>query len=88
MPFKPNWRVPPGETIKDAIEERGLTRADLADRLGLNRLQTGRLLTGTIPLTPDIARRLQDTLGISAQFWLNMEANYRKPIEGGNDGDV
>lgn len=82
MPFKPDWRVSPGETIKDAMEERGWTQRVLADRLGIDRLKTGRLLEGQEPLTADLARRLQNTLGISAQFWLNMEANYRKPTKG------
>lgn len=77
-PFNPDWRVAPGETIKDILRERGMTSADLAAFLGPETADG--LLDGSARLTPEIAETLEDAVGGSAAFWIERERGYRQPI--------
>ncbi|WP_025770190.1 ImmA/IrrE family metallo-endopeptidase [Thioalkalivibrio sp. HK1] len=76
-----DWLSPPGDTISDASEERGWTRHELADRLGLDKRKIDRLIEGEIPLSEDIAFRLERVIGSTAAFWLRREAYYREGLE-------
>lgn len=77
--FNPSWRSPPGDTIKDILAERGLTLDDLALQLAKPTAYVEVLLTGEAQITPEIATDLAKVLGASPQFWLNRDANFRKP---------
>ena len=68
---------PPGEFLKDELEERGWTQSDLAEIMGRHVSVVNEILLGKRGLTPDTARALADALGGSAQFWLNLESIYR-----------
>ncbi|MCA8951141.1 MAG: HigA family addiction module antidote protein [Planctomycetes bacterium] len=68
---------PPGEILGEAMEERGVTGAELARRLGCTEKHVSQLVNGRVPLTTDMALQLEQVLGISAQFWNSLEFNYR-----------
>lgn len=76
--FKPDWVSPPGDTIMDLLEEKGLSQTELAQRLGMSEEHLRQLVKGRQPLTDDIARCLAEALGVSANFWRNREARYQK----------
>lgn len=78
--FSPDWASPPGGTILDLLEERDWSQADLASRLGCSEKHTSHLINGKVSLTSDIATKLERVLGSSAQFWLNLEANYQQRL--------
>lgn len=78
-PFDPDWRVAPGETIREVMEERGIDRYDLAHRMRSRRDVVDGLLAGTEPLTLELAVKLEKALGISRHFWVAHEDLYRKP---------
>ncbi len=69
---------PPGDTIRDIIEERNWTAAAVAVELHLTSDEFEALLDGSKRLTPLIAIRLETVMGSSARFWLNREKNYRE----------
>lgn len=77
-PFAPDWVLLPGESISDLAEERGWTQAELAQRLGFSEKHVSRLINGKVPLSVDAAQRLERVLGSTMDFWLALEANYRK----------
>lgn len=77
-PFAPDWVLPPGESISDLAEERGWTQGELAQRLGYSEKHVSQLITGKVPLSVDAAQRLERVLGSTMDFWLALEANYRK----------
>lgn len=79
-PFDPDWTSPPGDTIRDAAEERGWTQAELAQRLGYSEKHVSQLINGKVPVTTDTAQRLQRVLGSTVQFWLTREANYQRDL--------
>ena len=70
--------IPPGESLAEEIEARGMTQGWMAKELGMSRGQFERLIRGEEALTEKIAGALEKALdGISAQFWLNLENEYR-----------
>lgn len=75
--FVPDWISPPGDTILDLLEERDWTQQQLADRLGFSPKHVNQLIKGKVPLTENVAIRLQNVLGGSVGFWLTREAQYR-----------
>lgn len=78
--FLPDWTSAPGETIDDILQERNLSRADFADRLGLADQETDDLLQGRAAITITIARRLNRVLGASVGFWMLRDMQYRQDV--------
>lgn len=73
--------VPPGETLKELIEDRGMSQKELAERLDCSPKHISKLLHGEVRLTERTAIRLESVLGIPASFWLNLEQNFRQTLE-------
>ncbi|MFB3815547.1 MAG: HigA family addiction module antitoxin [Terriglobales bacterium] len=68
---------PPGEFIKEELQERGWTQQDLADILGRDTATISALVTGRKPIGPEIAQDLAAAFGTSAEYWMNLENSYR-----------
>ena len=77
--FSPDWASPPGDTICDLLEEKGWEPDQLADLLHLSVGDTNKLIGGDIPITEEIAHKLE-VLGSNAKFWLNREYQYREQL--------
>lgn len=78
--FQPDWLSPPGSTINDLLERRGLSREEFAKQTGYSLERISHLLVGRLAITPDIAQVLECTVGGSAQFWLAREDQYRDEV--------
>jgi HTH-type transcriptional regulator/antitoxin HigA len=76
-----DYAVAPGETLQELLEERGMSQRDLARRSGLSPKHINRLLHGLVPLSPDVAVRLERVTGTPAHFWNALEANYRSDLQ-------
>lgn len=76
-----DYAVPPGETLRELLDERGLTQRDLARRAELSPKHVNRLLQGLVPLSADVAQRLERVTGTPARFWNAREAEYRSDLE-------
>lgn len=72
--------IPPGATIQDQIEDRGMSRKELASRMDMSEESLSRLINGDVQLTPYIAERLERVLGIPSGFWSNLEYIYREKL--------
>ena len=72
--------VPQGMTIKEVLEDHHMTQKELAARLGLSEKHISKLINGEVPLTQDVAIRLERVLDIEASFWNGLEAAYREAI--------
>ena len=67
----------PGEVLKDGVFAGGdLTIKQFAERIGVTRAALSRVLNSRAAISPDMALRLSDALGGSAESWLHMQANY------------
>ncbi len=66
----------PGGIIKDAIEFLGLSVAEAARGLGITRQQLYRIIKGESGISPDVALRLEQAIGSTADHWLRMQLSY------------
>ena len=80
-----NWgfkyiATPPGETIKEQLDDKRLSLKDFADKMDMSEESIKVLISGDMRLTPEIAVKLEKALGVPAGFWNNLEAIYRERI--------
>ncbi len=78
--WQPDWSVPPGDVLLEALEERSMTQAELARRMGRPLKTINEIVKAKAAVTPDTAIQLERALGVSAQFWNGLETNYRAQI--------
>lgn len=78
--------IPPGATIKEQLEDRGMSQKEFASRMGMSEKHISHIVHGEVQLTTDVAYKLEMALGIPAQFWLNLESIYRKKLMNIKDG--
>ena len=57
-----------------------MTQKELAERMGLLMKIVNEIILGKGAVTHTAATELQEALGISAQFWLNLENAYRTTL--------
>ena len=68
---------PPGEYLRDELEERGWTEAEFAQILGRPPQALSEILNGRKEITPETAVALGDALGTSPELWLNLQTAFR-----------
>jgi HTH-type transcriptional regulator / antitoxin HigA len=76
-PFKPDYMVAPGESLADLLEEREMTQAALAERLGVSNKHVNQVVKGSATVSAELALGLEKVFGVAADFWLRMESQYR-----------
>lgn len=72
--------VHPAEIIKDEIKARSMTQKEFAERMGMLAPNVTRLLKGE-NITVSIANKLESALGIPADFWMRLQAQYDKDVK-------
>lgn len=75
--WNPDYAVPPGAVLADHVEARGWSQADLARRLGRSPKMISEIITGKNPIEPETALALERVLGVKAEIWTGMEADWR-----------
>ncbi len=76
-----DYAVPPGETLRELLEERGVSQREFARRADLSPKHVNKLLQGLVPLSADVAMRLERVTGTPARIWNRLEADYRSDQE-------
>ncbi|MFT4039597.1 MAG: HigA family addiction module antitoxin [Thermomicrobiales bacterium] len=74
--MRPIYLIHPGEVLAEQLEELQLTAAELARQLHVPANRLYQLLAGKRAMTADTALRLEQWLGVSAAFWLNLQKSY------------
>lgn len=72
--------TPPGATIKEQLDDRGMSQKEFAARMEMSEKHISKLINGEVQLTSDMAVRLEMVLGAPTQFWCNLEAIYREKL--------
>ena len=72
--------TPPGATIKEQLNDRGMSQKEFAIRMDMSEKHISKLINGEVQLTPETAVKLEMVLGVPAVFWNNLEAIYREKI--------
>jgi HTH-type transcriptional regulator/antitoxin HigA len=68
---------PPGEFLREELEERGWSQQELADILDRPPRLISELIAGKRAVTPETARGLAEAFGTSAEYWMNLESQYQ-----------
>jgi antitoxin HigA-1 len=68
--------VHPGRTLAAELAARSLTANALALKLRVPANRVSDIVRGHRAISPETALRLGRYFGTSAQFWMNLQANY------------
>ena len=68
--------IHPGETLRDDLDELGMSAAELARQIEVPVNRITEILNGRRSITGDTALRLGRYFGTSGEFWLNLQKLY------------
>jgi len=85
--FTPDVAIPPGETIAEILQERGIPQTDFALMLGRTEKNVSQLVNGKAPVSPELAIDLERVLGVPAAAWNNLESTYRDLLARGREAE-
>ena len=78
--YEPDYAVHPGRILKEHLSARNMKQSDLAKLCGLSAKHISQIISGKAPVTPETAIQLERVLGMSANIWNNLDADYRLQI--------
>lgn len=78
--YVPNEVSPPGDTLFDVLEERGMSQSDLAELTHSPKKMISEIIQGRTAILPDMALQLERVLGIPARFWNERERHYQDSL--------
>lgn len=76
-PFEPTH---PGELIRDELESRGISQAKLARQIEVSASLLNEVVNGKRAVNTEMALLLEAALGIPADVWLRLQADYNMQI--------
>ncbi len=72
-----NLPIPPGEYLEEVIEELGMSKGELATRMGRPSSKLSAIFNGKKAITPDTALQLERVTGVPAHIWTGLETDYQ-----------
>ena len=66
--YNPTSVTPPGDTLSDLLEERGITQRSLSIRLERSSKNLNQIINGKAPISTELACDLERVLGTPARF--------------------
>jgi len=81
-PHTPNYicLLPPGRVMAEKMFEMGIDAAELARRMDVSVEIIEQLLRFEIPLTEDVAQKIEKATWMSANLMMRHEASYRTEL--------
>ena len=76
--YEPVSIIAPGETLEEILDERGITQAEFAKRVGKHPKTINEIIKGVAVITPETSMEFEQVLGLPAHFWNNLEARYQE----------
>lgn len=70
----------PGYYINEIIEDMGITQTEFAVRMNTTPKTISKLVNGECNLSNDLIQKLFSMLGLSAEFWLNLQNKYEEKV--------
>ncbi len=68
--------IHPGEFLKEALDELGLTQAQFARAIGVSAMRISHVVNGTRPVTAELALLFGRAFKQTPQYWLNLQSAY------------
>lgn len=78
LKYQAGMAVPPGETLKEVLEENNMTQKELAARLGVTPKHVNKIVNGTATITTETSQKLESIFKIPATFWNQLELQYQE----------
>jgi len=69
-----------GYTLKKIMKDKNIAVEYLATRTGTKLMYIQQIIDGKKDISPDMAKRLQYSLGIDASYWINLQAIYDESL--------
>ena len=85
---QPAQVFPPGEFVREELEARGWTQADLASVIGRPVQLVNLIVTAKKAITPRTAGELAAAFGTSPELWLNLQSAYALSQETGDYAEI
>ena len=76
--YKPDYCAPPGTTIRETVEFKGMTRHQFGKSIGLNGFEVDDLYRGSLAISAELAAKIEQATGVRAHVLLNMERAWRE----------
>ncbi|ADB38518.1 HigA family addiction module antitoxin [Spirosoma linguale] len=69
--------IHPGEILREEyIQESGFTITEVAKGLGISQANLLAIVNERAGISAELAVKLSETFGNTAQFWVNLQKNY------------
>ncbi|MCY3849701.1 MAG: HigA family addiction module antitoxin [Acidimicrobiaceae bacterium] len=75
--YTPAEVFPPGEYLRDELNERGWTATEFAEIIGRPLQAVSEILNGKKEITTETACSFSEALGTTPELWLNLQRAYR-----------
>ena len=80
--FRPDYAIPPGWVLAERLKAHNISHAEFARRCGRSAKLIGLIISGKAPVDPTTAFDFDRVLGVDAENWLGIEADYRLHLVG------
>ncbi|MEO8821845.1 MAG: HigA family addiction module antitoxin [Ginsengibacter sp.] len=71
----------PGEVLREELDARQIKQSAFAMKIGIYPSHFSDILKGKRRLNASVALKLEQELGISADFWVGLQADYELSME-------
>ena len=79
--YTPAEVFPPGEYLRDELQERGWTVTEFAEIIGRPIQAVSEILNAKKDITPETAISFSSALGTTAELWLNLQTTYKLHLQ-------
>ncbi|MBR3980824.1 MAG: HigA family addiction module antidote protein [Bacteroidales bacterium] len=73
--------VPAGFTLAQELKSRQISQREFAKTIEMQATHLNEILKGKRNITPAIALKLENALGIKASFWMNLQSQYECDLQ-------
>lgn len=73
--------VPAGFTLAQELKSRQISQREFAKTIEMQATHLNEILKGKRNITPAIALKLENALGIKASFWRNLQSQYECDLQ-------
>ena len=73
--------VPAGFTLAQELKSRQISQREFAKTIEMQASHLNEILKGKRNITPAIALKLENALGIKASFWMNLQSQYECDLQ-------
>ncbi len=81
LKFNPDYAVPPGETLKEVLQDRGYSIYGFATEIGVGEEMLSAVIAGAARMPPSMSLECERVLGTPAVFWHKREKMYWEGIK-------